>query len=144
MRTRSNPNGRGGNKLPRPFFIGGNLSVQAKATIFGKFSASHVVNNHSRCGRLHGHEWFVWATTVGNIDPKTGMVVDFGEIKETLDKIISEFDNKHINDMLPGVPATHEGIAAYVRERIALSFPKISVVSVATSDYKAEIEWSIR
>lgn len=114
------------------------------ATVRGTFSASHVIENHSRCWRLHGHDWTVEASISGEINPQTGMVVDYGEVQSSLSEIVKEFDNRHINDMLPGAAPTHEGLATYIRERLALSFPKISKVSVSTSDYRVEIEWLIR
>lgn len=118
--------------------------MRAVATVRGKFAASHVVTGHSKCGRLHGHDWFVEATVSGQIDQKTGMVVDFGEIQESLSQILAEFDRKHINDMLPGASPTHEGIAAYIRERIVLNFPLVSSIAISTEDYRVEVEWQIR
>lgn len=128
--------------MPPRLFLEG--KVLARASVNGKFSASHVIDNHSKCHRLHGHEWSVEISVSGQIDPKTGMVVDFGEIQRDFKSLLSELDNKHINDMLPGASPSHEGIAAYVRERMVLKYPNISGVSVWTSDYKVEVEWPIR
>lgn len=118
--------------------------MKAVATVSGRFSASHLVAGHTKCGRLHGHDWQVEASISGQVDPRTGMVVDFGEVEEALSAVLSEFDGRHINDMLPGASPTHEGLAAYIRERIALKFPLVSTVSVITSGYRVEVEWLIR
>ncbi len=68
------------------------------------FSAAHFIPGHLKCGEMHGHNYRVKAEIEGKVNEKTGMVVDFGKVKEvlrrfdhqTLNVKESEFDNvKH-------------------------------------------------
>lgn len=49
---------------------------------------------------------------------------------EALAAIAAELRNRNLDEMLPGVPATPSGVAAYVRERINLRVPTLSTVMV--------------
>ena len=57
------------------------------------FAAAHRLLKHSgKCRNLHGHTWRVRVEIEGRPDEETGMVVDFGEVKQ----IIRDFDHKAI------------------------------------------------
>lgn len=49
---------------------------------------------------------------------------------EQISAIANELRNRDLDEMLPGVPATPTGIAAYVRERINLGVPTLTSVNV--------------
>lgn len=58
-----------------------------------KFEAAHrQFKDPSKCGRLHGHNWVVDVTIIGDAGP-LGYVVDFKDIKNA---ITSRFDHKVI------------------------------------------------
>jgi len=63
-----------------------------------KFSASHMIPGHSKCGRLHGHSYSIRLVLHGEKGER-GMVVDFLTVKQTLRAIAEEFDHRVI---LPG------------------------------------------
>ncbi len=63
-----------------------------------RFSASHMIPGHSKCGRLHGHSYAVRLALLGETGER-GMVVDFLEVKKVLKGIVEEFDHRVI---LPG------------------------------------------
>jgi len=63
-----------------------------------RFSASHMIPGHSKCGRLHGHSYAVRLALHGEAGER-GMVVDFLEVKKVLRSIVDEFDHRVI---LPG------------------------------------------
>lgn len=74
-------------------------------TINGKFDASHYLTveteYNERCMSLHGHTYKYSFTVQGDCDEKTGMVIDFGELKEKIVKEIKErFDHKNLNDFM--------------------------------------------
>lgn len=94
------------------------------------FEASHIVIDHSMCGRNHGHQWDVAVTVEGGLDPKKILVVDHGELLLSLQRVIREVADRDLNDMLPGVITTPEGIALYIRERLSLEWPRIVRIEV--------------
>jgi len=47
------------------------------------FEAAHRLLQHKgKCYNLHGHRWQVEIEVLGKPDPRTGMVIDFGDIKK--------------------------------------------------------------
>lgn len=62
----------------------------------------------SKCNDLHGHRWEIDVTIWGNPD-KTGMIIDFTEIK----KYFKDFDHCCLNKKLSKVEPTAENLAIY-------------------------------
>ena len=58
----------------------------------------------------HGHNYMVEVTVVGDVDPKTGMVVNLFDLKRILLNVLEEFDHKNLNLDMP-----------YFKERIPTS-----------------------
>ena len=71
----------------------------------------------------HGHNYDVEVAVAGDIDPDTGMVVNFYELTEAVEReIVSRVDHKHLNmdvDFLQGVIPTAENMARIFWERLA-------------------------
>lgn len=64
------------------------LSAEENRTVFGKCNNLHG----------HGHNYELEVTVQGEIDPQTGMIMDLGQLMETVqNKIIDRFDHKHLN-----------------------------------------------
>src|SRR5512141_3055456 len=49
----------------------------------------------------HGHNYMVEVTVLGEVDPKTGMVVNLFDLKCILLKVLEEFDHKNLNLDMP-------------------------------------------
>jgi 6-pyruvoyltetrahydropterin/6-carboxytetrahydropterin synthase len=45
----------------------------------------------------HGHNYMVEVTVLGEVDPKTGMVVNLFDLKRILLNVLEEFDHKNLN-----------------------------------------------
>jgi 6-pyruvoyltetrahydropterin/6-carboxytetrahydropterin synthase len=61
------------------------------------FEASHVLPNHpGKCSNLHGHSWKLQVAVDGSIDKKTGMVMDYAELKEKVQPLIDDLDHAHL------------------------------------------------
>lgn len=94
---------------------------------------------------LHGHDWIVEVTAEGEVSPKTHTVVEVNAFHHALAVVCRELRFRDLNDMLPGVPATAEGIASYVHERMVMEFPQIVSVSVSMGNlYTSTLEWQRR
>ncbi len=57
------------------------------------FSASHILPEHDKCGRLHGHNYALHARIEGE-ETEGGFVLDFVPLKKALRKIADELDHK--------------------------------------------------
>jgi 6-pyruvoyltetrahydropterin/6-carboxytetrahydropterin synthase len=49
----------------------------------------------------HGHNYMVEVTVIGEVDLKTGMVVNLFDLKRSLLKVLEEFDHKNLNLDMP-------------------------------------------
>jgi 6-pyruvoyltetrahydropterin/6-carboxytetrahydropterin synthase len=69
----------------------------------------------------HGHNYVLRVTLSGQVDPRTGMVINIKELDRILKEVAAEFDHKFINLDHPAfqerIPTT-ENLAAYMRDRI--------------------------
>ncbi|MBM3825034.1 MAG: 6-carboxytetrahydropterin synthase QueD [Verrucomicrobia bacterium] len=100
-------------------------------TVFKRFSfdAAHrlpgLVPGH-RCGRIHGHTFHLEVRCAGPINPRTGMVVAYEDIKAAVVPVLADLDHHLLND-LPGleIPTT-ENLAAYLWHRLQPTLPLLS------------------
>lgn len=49
----------------------------------------------------HGHNYMIEVTVLGEVDPKTGMVVNLFDLKRILLNVLEEFDHKNLNLDMP-------------------------------------------
>lgn len=49
----------------------------------------------------HGHNYLLEVTVSGDVDPRTGMVINLFDLKRVLLAVIEEFDHKNLNRDLP-------------------------------------------
>ena len=59
------------------------------------FSSTHFLVEHSKCSRLHGHNYHVNLEVEGDLN-ENFFVIDFFEIKKDLMKIVDELDHRLI------------------------------------------------
>jgi 6-pyruvoyltetrahydropterin/6-carboxytetrahydropterin synthase len=74
--------------------------VKVRVTKQFDFEMAHALWNYDGpCRNIHGHSYRLLVTVKGNVtdrksDPKNGMLIDFGDLKKIVDKIIvQEFDH---------------------------------------------------
>ena len=69
-----------------------------------RFEYGHRILNHpGKCKRLHGHSGKVEFTVHGQINPETGMVIDFGDISSSVGELIKH-NLDHITFLQIGDP----------------------------------------
>lgn len=64
----------------------------------GTFEASHVLPKHpGKCSHLHGHSWLLRVYVSGVINPETGFVVDYADLKKVVrENVIDVLDHQHL------------------------------------------------
>lgn len=72
-------------------------------------SAAHCLPNHKnpdgtpgQCSRLHGHNYKFEVSLTGVVDPITGFVMDFGILKNLLDRVIGPWDHRFLSHLSEG------------------------------------------
>lgn len=83
---------------------------------------AHFLPGHPRCGQLHGHTYKVEVILEG--ENKDGMVIDFADMKGTINDVLSAYDHKSLNDFLeyPSVENICEMLHRELRDRLAFPF----------------------
>ncbi len=91
------------------------------------FDSAHKLPNHKgKCKNLHGHTYVLEVTIRGGVDEKTGMVMDFKDIKEVVSELVLEkIDHQYINEIIR-VP-TAENTAKWIWEILYKNFLKYGV-----------------
>ena len=54
-----------------------------------------------KCARLHGHSFRIEIHVSGEVDPESGWVQDFAEIKAAFQPVYEQLDHHYLNDV-PG------------------------------------------
>ena len=105
--------------------------------IIEEFSSAHNLRHYKgKCEALHGHNWKVEVLLRSKTLGKSGMVMDFRELKNKLKKVLLPLDHTHLNE-LPAFKKenpTSENIARYIHQKLARSVEKKLKVSVWETD----------
>ncbi len=109
--------------------------------IITQFSAAHHLRNFKgKCEQLHGHNWKVEVFVRADDLDDTGLVRDFGEIKEAAQEVLQSLDHCYLNE-LPAFQdqnPSSENIARYLFGELSRSLNerrvRVSAVAVWESD----------
>lgn len=76
---------------------------------------AHFLPEHPKCGRVHGHTYKVEVIIEG--ENKTGMILDFADMKKIIREVLADYDHRSLNDFLdyPSV----ENICEMLQRRFA-------------------------
>lgn len=71
-----------------------------------------------KCVRLHGHSYLLKVSFRGPIDPETGMVINFFDVKRRVkDRVVDRLDHYHMNDVIEEIP-TAENVACWIARQL--------------------------
>lgn len=94
-----------------------------------RFEAAHKLPLHDgKCARLHGHSWVAEVTVSGKMPqesgPKSGMLIDYGELSDILKPLVDILDHRYLNEDLPPIHSQTDihckAMAAPTSENIAI------------------------
>lgn len=89
------------------------MNIPMSLSMERTFEAAQYIPNHKgHCKFMHGHSYRVQVNLKGVMNTKTGMLVDFGDIKNLIDR----FDHTSLNDTFK-MPSA-ENIAFYFAAKI--------------------------
>lgn len=105
-----------------------------------RFSACHVIPNHPKCGKLHGHTYAVSVKVEGEVEDE--FIIDFNILKKVISELCDELDHRIIiaaNDRRIRISHAGENIEMVILESgKRYSFPVEDVVSIPTPSVSAE------
>jgi 6-pyruvoyltetrahydropterin/6-carboxytetrahydropterin synthase len=83
------------------------------------FAAAHQLREYEgKCEKLHGHNWRVQVMVKTDRLNPIGLCIDFKELKNILNEILSQLDHVFLNDIEPFniLNPSSENLAAYIFE----------------------------
>ena len=100
------------------------------------FDAAHRLDaGASENRRIHGHSFYAEVTLRGEPDSETGMLREFGSIKETLGTIAEDLDHRLLNDIPDLGQPTLENITRWIFQKARARFPEVVRVRVRRPSY---------
>jgi 6-pyruvoyltetrahydropterin/6-carboxytetrahydropterin synthase len=107
-----------------------------------RFSASHLYRrpdwsdeeNRARFGKCanlpgHGHNYRLFVTVRGPLDPETAFVADLGHLDALVTRLVLDrLDHQHLNSAVPefapgGINPSSEALVRWIRDRLSGSLP---------------------
>ncbi len=83
-----------------------------------------------KCARLHGHSFRIELHLQGAVDPKTGWVMDFADVRQVFQSTYDRLDHHYLND-IPGLEnPTSENLARWIWEQMKPLLPLLDKVVV--------------
>jgi 6-pyruvoyltetrahydropterin/6-carboxytetrahydropterin synthase len=98
------------------------MELFRKFTFEAAHRLPHVPDGH-KCGRLHGHSYRVTVHVEGEVDPSTGMVMDFADIKAAVAPVIERLDHYYLNEVEGLDNPTSENLALWLWCRLHAALP---------------------
>jgi 6-pyruvoyltetrahydropterin/6-carboxytetrahydropterin synthase len=87
------------------------------------FSSAHQLRGYrGKCENLHGHNYKIEIYARGRELDKTGLLVDFVELKAAADEVVNYLDHRNINKLPPfdeELNPSAENLARFILERVA-------------------------
>ncbi len=97
------------------------------------FEAAHrlpgVPADH-KCARLHGHSYRVEIHVTGEVDPRTGWFMDFGDLKAAAKPLIARLDHYYLNEIDGLENPTSENLARWIWEHLKPGLPGLCRIVV--------------
>ena len=107
--------------------------MQVQLTKSFRFEAAHRLPNTPeghKCRRLHGHSFKVTVEVEGPVDPDTGWLIDFSEIKEAWKPLHDELDHYFLNEIEGLENPTSEILSRWIWVRLEKTLDCLSAVTV--------------
>ena len=89
----------------------------------------HVPAGH-KCARLHGHSFRIEVHVGGPVDPATGWVMDFADLKRAFAPTFERLDHHYLNDIEGLENPTSENLARWVWEQVKPVVPGLARIVI--------------
>lgn len=97
------------------------------------FEAAHrlpFVPEDHKCARLHGHSFRVEIHVSGEVDARTGWIMDFADIKSAFKPLYNRLDHHYLNEVEGLENPTSENLARWIWDRLESTLPGLSRIVV--------------
>jgi 6-pyruvoyltetrahydropterin/6-carboxytetrahydropterin synthase len=97
------------------------------------FDAAHTLRREVETDsslRIHGHTYYAEVALSGQPDPLTGMVLDLGLVRQTIEQLRLQLDHHMLDDVAGLGPATLENLCAFIWRALTPTLPGLALVRV--------------
>lgn len=102
-----------------------------------KFETAHQLTEaySEICKQIHGHSYKAEITFENDIDPETGMIIDFKQMKEILQTVVDKYDHKFFTkETFGGLNPTAENMAMDIFKMVKKQYVFIKKVKLWETD----------
>jgi 6-pyruvoyltetrahydropterin/6-carboxytetrahydropterin synthase len=83
-----------------------------------------------KCARLHGHSFRIELHLTGEVQPDTGWVIDFADVRAAFQPTYDRLDHHYLNE-IPGLEnPTSENLARWIWEEMKPKLPLLTRVVI--------------
>ncbi|NWG02397.1 MAG: 6-carboxytetrahydropterin synthase QueD [Syntrophaceae bacterium] len=110
-------------------------------TILSHFSGAHRLRYlHGKCEELHGHNWKVEVSVRSNRLGKEGVAIDFGILKEKVEKVMKSLDHTFLNDLpyFSKKEPSSENISKYIFDKVKRELSGYAVTLYKVTAWESE------
>ena len=105
-----------------------------RIAIRAHFDAAHFLRNYpGKCSQIHGHRWEVEVCLKGTELSATGMLVDFHDLKRTVNQTIAAYDHNLLNELPEFSPENLNPTAENIARQLFLEVRKTLELEPGTS-----------
>jgi len=97
------------------------------------FEAAHRLPNvpeGHKCARLHGHSFRVRVVLDGPVDPETGWVMDFADLKAVVRPLQDQLDHRYLNEIDGLENPTSEVLARWIWQALKPRLPLLAAIEL--------------
>jgi 6-pyruvoyltetrahydropterin/6-carboxytetrahydropterin synthase len=102
-----------------------------------RFDAAHrltgVPPTH-KCSAMHGHGFEIEVYLRGSVDPKTGFVMDFGDLAKACEPILKQLDHAILNEIEGLENPTSENMSVWVWKKLKPQLPLLSKIIIKETE----------
>ncbi|HSC76427.1 MAG TPA: 6-carboxytetrahydropterin synthase QueD [Pseudomonadales bacterium] len=105
------------------------MEIYKEFSIEAAHRLPHVPEGH-KCSRLHGHSFQVSIHVSGPVEPHSGWVMDFSDIKSAFKPVWERLDHHYLNDIAGLENPTSENLARWIWQQLKPGLPLLCKVVV--------------
>ncbi len=83
-----------------------------------------------KCARLHGHSFRIEVHVSGPVDPQTGWVMDFADLKIAFVPLFDRLDHHYLNEIEGLSNPTSENLAKWIWEQLQPTLPLLKRIVI--------------
>ncbi|MDE2197005.1 MAG: 6-carboxytetrahydropterin synthase QueD [Gammaproteobacteria bacterium] len=84
-----------------------------------------------KCSRLHGHSFRVEIHVAGEVQARSGWIMDFADLKQAFAPVFEMLDHRYLNEVQGLDNPTSENLARWIWQRLKPALPGLSKLVIA-------------